>query len=153
MSVFKVKGRGWRYNFYFNKKRYQSNPFSTKAEAKQAEAQKRNELGKQTIEKAIKRVKRLGDNRWIIERWHELNPKERQAVVFTIFQGRCHYCGRKVHIQLARKKTTPDRCILDHKVPFAHGGPDSFDNIVLSCEECNQKKLDQSYEEFIGLKE
>lgn len=109
---------------------------------------------RQMVREGIKPdAKRLGNDtfRALIGRWAELNPRERQAVIFTLYGGRCHYCGCEVHIPLVReKKSSPDRCVLDHKRPFAHGGADTFDNIVLSCEECNQKKSEKSYEDFMS---
>lgn len=47
MSVCLTKGRGWRYNFYLDKIRYQSPTFyHTKREAKSAEARRREEIEK-----------------------------------------------------------------------------------------------------------
>ena len=44
MSVYFEPGRGWKYDFQFNKRRHQSNYYKTKTEAKEAEAAKRKEL-------------------------------------------------------------------------------------------------------------
>ena len=44
MSVYFEKDRGWKYDFNYRKRRYQSNYFRTKTEAKEAEAEKRKEL-------------------------------------------------------------------------------------------------------------
>jgi integrase len=44
MSVYSVKGKGWRYDFTQNGQRYTSNWLKTKAEARQAEARKREEV-------------------------------------------------------------------------------------------------------------
>lgn len=44
MSVYSEPGRGWKYDFQFKKRRYQSNYYKTKTEAKEAEADKRKEL-------------------------------------------------------------------------------------------------------------
>jgi len=49
MSVYSVKGKGWRYDFTQNGQRYSKCWFKTKAEAKQAEALKREELKKPTL--------------------------------------------------------------------------------------------------------
>ena len=45
--------------------------------------------------------------------------------------GRCQYCGRA----LAR-----DAATFDHVVPRAHGGTTRWDNVVIACVPCNQKK-------------
>jgi integrase len=44
MSLYFVKGRGWRYDFTLNGNRYTKTWFKTKREAKQAEAEKRKEV-------------------------------------------------------------------------------------------------------------
>jgi integrase len=44
MSVFFEPERGWKYDFQLKKRRYQSNYYKTKTEAKEAEAEKRKEL-------------------------------------------------------------------------------------------------------------
>jgi len=44
MSVYSVKGKGWRYDFTLKGKRYTSNWFKTKVEAAMAEARKREEV-------------------------------------------------------------------------------------------------------------
>ena len=44
MSTYFEPGRGWKYDFQFNKRRHQSNYYKTKTEAKEAEAEKRKEL-------------------------------------------------------------------------------------------------------------
>ena len=47
MSVYSVKGKGWRYDFILKGQRYTSNWFTTKVAARQAEAKKREEAKKQ----------------------------------------------------------------------------------------------------------
>lgn len=44
MSVYSVKGKGWRYDFILNTRRYSEAGFKTKTEARQSEAKKREEL-------------------------------------------------------------------------------------------------------------
>ena len=44
MSVYSVKGKGWRYDFILDEARYSSNWFKTKAEAREAEAKRREEI-------------------------------------------------------------------------------------------------------------
>ena len=43
MSVYSVKGKGWRYDFTLNGARYTETWFATKKECRQAEAQRREE--------------------------------------------------------------------------------------------------------------
>ncbi len=44
MSVYFEKGRGWRYDFVMDKRRYRSQIFNTKQEARQAEARRREDI-------------------------------------------------------------------------------------------------------------
>jgi integrase len=44
MSVYSVKGKGWRYDFILKGRRYTSNWFQSKSQAKRAEASKREEV-------------------------------------------------------------------------------------------------------------
>ena len=44
MSVYFVKGKGWRYNFLLNVQRYSKGFYDTKREARQAEADRRKEI-------------------------------------------------------------------------------------------------------------
>lgn len=54
--------------------------------------------------------------------------------------GRCFYCLRRV------KAAT--RCI-DHVIPQARNGSNSYRNLVSSCAECNAQKCDWSAEDFL----
>lgn len=51
--------------------------------------------------------------------------------VYTRDKGRCQYCGKKV----SRMEAT-----YDHVVPRRLGGQTRWDNIVISCYGCNQRK-------------
>ena len=62
--------------------------------------------------------------------------------VFIRDKGTCQYCG---------KKLTKATCTLDHVVPKSRGGIISWNNIVLCCHSCNQKKGDRTPEQA-GLK-
>lgn len=54
--------------------------------------------------------------------------------------GRCFYCLRRIERQ--------QRC-LDHVVPRAKLGRNSYRNVVSCCYECNMKKKDRPAEEFL----
>lgn len=54
--------------------------------------------------------------------------------------GRCFYCLRRV--------STVTRCI-DHVIPRARGGGNSYRNLVSSCTECNTQKCEWSAEELL----
>ncbi|KKU18819.1 MAG: HNH endonuclease family protein [Candidatus Saccharibacteria bacterium GW2011_GWA2_46_10] len=58
-------------------------------------------------------------------------------------EGRCAYCSRMAD---------PSRMTVDHVWPKSHGGQPFEDrNLVLACEDCNQKKGDSDPREFVGL--
>jgi hypothetical protein len=55
--------------------------------------------------------------------------------IFQRDEFRCHYCKRhKEELPLGVSLT------LDHKVPYADGGDDSFGNLVAACSDCNNGK-------------
>jgi 5-methylcytosine-specific restriction endonuclease McrA len=67
-----------------------------------------------------------------------LNPFSRKRSVrfsrenvYARDKGCCQYCGKKV----TRKEST-----LDHVTPRAQGGPTRWENVVISCFPCNQRK-------------
>ena len=41
---------------------------------------------------------------------------------------------------------------LDHRTPLSNGGDNSYDNLVVSCKNCNSKKHDKSWNEFFWKK-
>lgn len=56
--------------------------------------------------------------------------------------GTCVYCGHPV---------TLEQMQVDHIIPSSKGGPDSFENFVCSCGDCNQgKKKDTLPEVFFS---
>ncbi len=58
-------------------------------------------------------------------------PRFSRENVFLRDKGRCQYCRRK----LTLKEAT-----YDHVIPRSMGGPTRWDNIVICCFACNQKK-------------
>ena len=54
--------------------------------------------------------------------------------------GRCFYCSRRL--------ATTVRC-LDHVVPLAQSGRNSYRNLVSACLECNAKKGERPAEDFL----
>ncbi|MBT5230342.1 MAG: hypothetical protein HOM11_08690 [Methylococcales bacterium] len=54
--------------------------------------------------------------------------------------NRCFYTGRKI---------TSENCYLDHVIPQASGGGNSFKNIVATCYDANSMKNDKPASEFI----
>lgn len=64
-------------------------------------------------------------------RWHLPKVRFSRENVFARDRGRCQYCGKPVK--------RPD-ATYDHVVPRAHGGLTRWDNIVIACLPCNQRK-------------
>jgi len=93
----------------------------------------------------------LKDFNWIEQRWHKLNFKEKQAVIYVVFKGRCFYCDREVTLPEASQRhvVKPTRLVLDHRVAFAYGGSDNFSNTIASCQKCNSSKSDGKFEDFL----
>lgn len=62
-------------------------------------------------------------------------PRISKVMRFEILQRdnfKCTYCGRG--------KDDNVKLVLDHKVPYADGGGDTFENLVTACNECNAGK-------------
>lgn len=51
--------------------------------------------------------------------------------LFARDRNRCQYCGRLF---------TTSELSIDHVTPRAHGGPDTWDNLVCACLRCNARK-------------
>lgn len=62
-------------------------------------------------------------------------PKRLRYLVFKRDDFRCRYCG-----------ATPPGVVLhlDHIVPVSKGGPDTFENLITSCADCNLGKRDDN---------
>ncbi len=59
-------------------------------------------------------------------------------------QGRCHYCGARVH---------PHSLTMDHVVPLARGGLTVRGNVVPCCKQCNTQKqslLPLEWEQYLA---
>ncbi len=53
-------------------------------------------------------------------------------------RGRCQYCAEPVPLA---------RITFDHVVPRCRGGRTAWDNVVMACRPCNQRKADRTPEE------
>jgi 5-methylcytosine-specific restriction endonuclease McrA len=58
--------------------------------------------------------------------------------VYTRDKGQCQYCS---------KKLLRDEATYEHVVPRAQGGKTRWDNIVIACIDCNQKKGNRTPEQ------
>lgn len=86
---------------------------------------------------AVKNLKQ--DNAWYSYVWSELRAKEKLAVLFVKYEGKCVYCGKRVEIG----GRNGDGATKDHIVPVSGGGSDALDNLTLACRSCNTRKLDR----------
>jgi 5-methylcytosine-specific restriction endonuclease McrA len=59
--------------------------------------------------------------------------------VFSTYSGKCALCRRSTP-KSKRGTTARNAPEIDHIVPIAVGGSDTYDNVQLLCRECNQKK-------------
>lgn len=69
---------------------------------------------------------------------HRRKVKFSRENVFMRDKGRCQYCGTK----LRRHDAT-----YDHVTPRKQGGPTRWENIVIACTPCNQRKADKTPEQ------
>lgn len=83
-------------------------------------------------------VIRLKEFRYIPVRVQILSRKN----IFLRDRNTCMYCGVVFH---------PSKLTLDHIVPRAQGGKDSWSNLVACCQFCNRYKADRTPEEA-GMK-
>ena len=59
-----------------------------------------------------------------------------EKVVASFQEGfRCYYCGCALHVRQPRP--SPQVFSLDHYLPFALGGKNTVENIVICCHSCN----------------
>lgn len=65
-------------------------------------------------------------------------PEPVRAAVLARDGMTCRYCLRRVH----RRKRGPGRIHFDHVLPRSLGGPDTPENLVVSCARCNLSKHD-----------
>jgi 5-methylcytosine-specific restriction endonuclease McrA len=56
--------------------------------------------------------------------WHEAGKK-------------CHWCGRATFLS---GTIAPDQATIDHRIPRGRGGPDTRENCVSACRNCNEKR-------------
>lgn len=67
------------------------------------------------------------------------------AGIWLDAEGRCYYCGTTLD---------PFTATFDHRDPFERGGPNTVDNIVLSCITDNRQKFtmtEAEYRDWLGL--
>ena len=75
-----------------------------------------------------------------IEKADFLQSPQLRKAIHARESGQCFYCLRR---------TTPAVQCLDHVVPLARSGSNSYRNLVSSCMECNSQKAEKSADDFL----
>jgi 5-methylcytosine-specific restriction endonuclease McrA len=70
-------------------------------------------------------------------------------LIATLFESTksCPYCGEKI---LDKSENIKKRKTLDHLIPLSKGGLHAQHNILVCCHQCNSKKRDKSYPEWLN---
>lgn len=84
---------------------------------------------------------------WIMNDWYRFSYRERSAILFARFEGKCQYCGCGVFLG-GRPGLSQFGAEIDHVIPVSKGGDDSFGNCTLSCRRCNTEKRDKDILQF-----
>jgi 5-methylcytosine-specific restriction endonuclease McrA len=85
-----------------------------------------------------------------IIRWLKVVPRRRQVLKFSrenVYirdNGECQYCGRPLHLY---KRNDKSEFTFDHVIPRSLGGQTTWENVVISCVDCNKKKGNKSAEQ------
>ncbi|GAA1563077.1 HNH endonuclease [Actinomadura kijaniata] len=86
------------------------------------EAEEGRTIGRYPMPRVLRLV------RYVAMRWrHGKRPPWSKRGVHLRDRGRCQYCGGRGHT-------------IDHVVPQSRGGPDTWENTVLACGKCNNRK-------------
>ena len=69
-------------------------------------------------------------------------PKKRRRIRLWEAAGKkCHWCGRET---ILTDEQIPNQATIDHVISQGNGGPDTEDNMVSACYECNQRRNHES---------
>ncbi|MBX6766219.1 MAG: HNH endonuclease [Actinomadura rubrobrunea] len=90
------------------------------------EAEEDRTIGPFPVPRVLRLVK------YVVMRWrHGRRPPWSKRGVYLRDRGLCGYCGRRGNT-------------IDHVVPQSRGGGDTWDNTVLACSSCNNRKGDRT---------
>lgn len=61
----------------------------------------------------------------------------RRKILWLQEDKRCHWCGRAT---LLCDNVVPDQATVDHRIPRGRGGPNTIENCVSACRQCNEDR-------------
>lgn len=61
----------------------------------------------------------------------------RRTILWIEADKKCHWCGRTT---LLCVNVAPDQATVDHRIPRGRGGPDTIENCVSACRQCNEER-------------
>jgi hypothetical protein len=65
------------------------------------------------------------------------NQLPRRTILWLQADKMCHWCGRAT---LLSDNVAPDQATVDHSIPRGRGGPDTIENCVSACRQCNEDR-------------
>ena len=64
--------------------------------------------------------------------------------------GKCRCCSKQLVREYYGKDNVDGAWEVDHAIPASEGGTNNIENLWPMCPECNQRKSDQTWNEFKG---
>jgi hypothetical protein len=65
------------------------------------------------------------------------NQLPRRTILWLQADKMCHWCGRAT---LLSDNVAPNQATVDHRIPRGRGGPDTIENCVSACRQCNEDR-------------
>src|SRR5450432_3341009 len=65
------------------------------------------------------------------------NQLPRRTTLWLQARKMCHWCERAT---LLSGNVAPDQATVDHRIPRGRGGPDTIENCVSACRQCNDDR-------------
>ena len=66
------------------------------------------------------------------------NQLPRRTILWLQTDKKYHWCGRAT---LLCDNVAPDQATVDHSIPRGRGGPDTIENCVSACRQCNEARM------------
>lgn len=71
----------------------------------------------------------------------------KRTALFKAQGGRCFWCQQPM--VLGGRQNRPEFATLDHVIPKAHGGRNTWQNLVCACRRCNSTRGTKPPDEFV----